>query len=158
MFLTDLLLWNNPNTETLVVRRQKKSKKTTGDITSDEYTAFINYEADWVEHFLASITIRKRIEFASEPFSITAIKAAINENFAGIETIDSIYAATDDQGIDVFVFLNNDHYDRDLMDILLDKEIKILDLYPDLDLDFQYIPLLGHQPEAFVPVSAKKIL
>lgn len=71
------------------------------------------------------------------------LEQAIYVQFYNIEQVQSIYVQRLREVYNVFVFLEQNHYDDELMDRLLDREGEILDLYQDNLFHFHYLPLLG---------------
>jgi len=66
----------------------------------------------------------------------------IVECFRGIDKIYSVFTSVN--GVyDVIIFLNQNQYDDDLMDCLLDREAIILDRYKNQLFQFYYLPTMN---------------
>lgn len=77
--------------------------------------------------------------------------------FMDIEEVDEIYV---DRYLDeylIYVMLNNDKYDSVLMDKLIERELKVFDLLPNLFLNFKYIPNKFIGKDDIIPIDAKLI-
>lgn len=84
-----------------------------------------------------------------------SVEQAIYVRFYNVKQVHSIYVQNLREVYNVFIFLEQDHYDDELMDQLLDKEGEILDLYHNNLFHFQYLPLLKDcRPSQFIPKNA----
>ena len=88
----------------------------------------------------------------------TSIEHSIYTHYDIVDRVQAIYVQNLPEVYNVFMFLNQDHYEDDLIDRLLDQEAKILDLYPSILFHFHYFPLLKNNESHLVPKGAVLIL
>ena len=83
-----------------------------------------------------------------------SIEHYVYVNFYSIKQVQSVYVQDLDEAYNAFVLLQQDHYDEELMDHLLDREGEILDTYQDTLFNFHYLPLLSGSTEQSIPEHA----
>jgi hypothetical protein len=115
-------------------------------ITPNNFTSYIEYNYVWWLYLTKSIEQH------------TSVEHSIYTRYYDINRVEAIYMQSLPQVRNVFVLLRQDHYDDELMDHLLDREEKILDLYPEELFNFQYLPLLESDRTRLVPRNATLIL
>lgn len=87
-----------------------------------------------------------------------AVTEMVKERFATFPEIQHIFAQEGERGTTYFFFLNNSHYDRELMYRFFDIELEISDRYPGRFDSFNYLPIaMGADPEKDIPETAKQI-
>jgi hypothetical protein len=87
-----------------------------------------------------------------------SVEHSIYTYYYDVDQVKAIYVQILPKVRNVFVLLRQDHYDEELMDRLLDREEKTLDLYPNELFNFQYLPLLEDDHTRPVPENAILIL
>ena len=98
-----------------------------------------------------SLTLEPKLY--SSPAPIPLLRHSLYISFYPLEPIQSVYVQPLPEANNVFVFLNQAHYDETLMDFLLDQESDILDQYPEILFNFHYLPLLDNNSPT-VPENA----
>ena len=86
-----------------------------------------------------------------------SVEHSIYANFYSVKQVQSVYVQDIPEVYNAFIFLNQEYYDEELMDRLLDRESKILDTYQDALFNFHYLPLLSNSPEQSIPENATLI-
>ncbi len=110
---------------------------------------------DWLKHVLE--TSERQLVLQSRN-KYDELAQLIKRKFAVIEEIQLIFLEQKQDTLGFVFFLNNEHFDRGLMNRLFDLELDILDLNPDATLTFNYLPMvMGADPQKFLSLSASCI-
>ncbi len=88
----------------------------------------------------------------------SAVTEMVIERFEAIPEIQHIFAQKGEQGTTYFLFLNNSHYDRELMFRFFDIELEISAQFPNRYDSFRYLPIaMGADPDKDIPETAAQI-
>ena len=76
------------------------------------------------------------------PVGLTKISNRVAKSFSEIPEVSVIYQDISGNELTYWVFINNEKYDDQLMDKLIDIELEILDSYSQPSILFRYVPLV----------------
>lgn len=83
-------------------------------------------------------------EISAEPeepeISTEEIQLVVVGKFAPIEAVAAVYFDWKLEALSFKILLDRDRYDNQLMDELLDREIEVLESFPEKVFDFSYLP------------------
>lgn len=81
-----------------------------------------------------------------------------HEVFTSIPEVDAIYQDEPEDETLFWVFINNEKYDDDLMELLISREEVLMDKHPESHIWVRYIPLvLCHDPREVVGNTARLV-
>ena len=74
------------------------------------------------------------------PLEDVEVELNVVREFVAVDEVSNIYSNELSNELEYTIFYKSDAYNRDLMDLLLDKEINVKRQHPSLNLSFHYIP------------------
>lgn len=117
-------------------RSSKGSKETQGKLPEFNRDIYLNFlTMDYWRDYSSSM-----IPTCYQSLEGIEVELDVVREFVAVNEVSNIYSSELFNEREYTIFYKSDSYNRDLMDLLLDKEIKIIRQHPDLSLSFHYIP------------------